>query len=522
MTLPATHPTVRRRSRALAGALAAAALVLSACAGTVDESGGGEGSGDPVAGGTLRTSVVDPGGEVDPVTVASPGGTAIVDTVAEKLVRVDENYEASPVLATEWSVSDDGLTWTFAIREGVTFNDGRALTPADVVATFQRILAPDSTSPAKGSLEGVLKSVSASGKNVDFTLLKPFSDFPFLVAGSNTQILPADYQLGTWQDSYVGTGPFVVKSYQTGQRVTFEKNPTYWNKDEIYLDGIVNTFYKDQQARVLALQSGEIDGLYGEPVPANLTSAIDDSKYTVDSEPAAGFSALVFRVDKAPFDDVKVRQAIAWALDREAIVKTVYGGQADLGNDTIYGPTYAVRPSSLEQRKPDADKVKELLGDRKVAFTITTSSTEESHALLIQQQLEEYPNFDVDVDIQTGEKYYAEGDNSPWLTADATITYWASRPSPSQYIDYLYRSGAAWNASRYANAELDSLSDAYDASTDAKERQKIVDQIATLAWTDVPVIVTAYGNTRRYLDPKLHLPVSPGVVDYTGAWIDKS
>ena len=511
----------RRGPRLVPAVLAAAALLLSGCAGTVEGNSNSSG-GPPVHGGVLRTSAVDPGGEIDPVTAASPGAIGIVDIVAEKLVRVDADFKPAPVLATGWSASGDGLSWRVPIRPGVTFNNGKPLVPEDVVATFNRITAPDSTSPAKGSFKGLLTSVRAEGGDVVFTLAKPFSDFPFLLAGSNTQILPADYRVGTWTENHVGTGAFRVKDFQPGQGVLFEKNQNYWNKDEIYLDGIETKFYGDQQARVLALQSGEIDGLYGEPVPASLTSALDGSQYTVDSVPAAGFSAFVLRADQAPFDDVKVRQAIAWALDREAISKTVYGGQAALGNDTVYGPTYSVRPTDLEQRKPNAAKVRELLGDRKVSFTITTSSTEESHALLIQQQLKQFPNFDVQVDIQPGEKYYADGDTSPWLSAPATITYWASRPSPSQYNDFIYRTGATWNASRYSNPELDKLSDEYDRTTDAARRQEIVNRIGAIQWNDVPVIVSSYGNARRYLSKKVHLRQSAGVVDYTGAWLEKS
>ena len=518
-----TTTTTRRRPRMLAAValVTAAALALSACAGSNDDGDGGSGSGEPVAGGILRSGVVDPGAELDPLTVASPGGTMVVDTVAERLVRVDADHQATPALATAWSVSDDNLTWTVDIRQGVTFNDGTPLTSADVVATYDRILAPDSTSPAQGSFAGILTSVEADGDAVDFTLAKPFSDFPFLLATNNTQILPADYEPGTWQDSFVGTGPFTVKSYQAGQGITFVKNPTYWNAEEIYLDGITTNFYKDQQARVLALQSGEIDGLYGEPVAANLTSALDASRYTVDSTAPSGFYAFTLRVDHAPFTDVKVRQAIAWALDRKAIIASVYGDEGEVGNDTIYGPAFTTRPSGLDQREASADEVEKLLGDQKISFTITTSSTDESQALLIQQQLKKYPNFEVTVDSQSGDQYFSEGDSSPWLTADATLTYWASRPSPSQFYDFIYRTDAIWNASHYSSPEADRLSDEYDATVDPDRRQTIVDELGAIQHDDVPVIVTSYGNTRRYLSKKLHLPVSPDVVDYTGAWLDQ-
>ncbi len=509
----------KRSRRRLPLAIATIVALLLALAGCGSQSGsdGTAAGGEPQRGGVLRLSAIEhDSADGDPTTSTFGGDTLVL----ERLTALNPDYSAKPVLATEWKASEDGLTWTVEIRQGVTFNDGRDLTPADVVATYERLIAPDSVSPAKGALSILAKAEeNTNGTAVDFHLSKPFSDFPFLLGSSNTGILPADYEVGTWYDNPVGTGPFVIENYAPGQGITYQRYEDHWNAEEIYLDGVQVTYYKDQQARVLALQSGEIDGLYGEPISADLLSALDKSQYNVTSVPAAGFSAFVFRVDQPPFDDVKVRQAIAWALDREEIIDTVWNGDAEPGNDTVYGPTFAIRPKSLEQREADPEKVAELLGDKKVEFTITTSSTEETYATLIQQQLEEYDNFDVDIDIQSGAEYYAEGDDSPWLTREATLTFWSPRPSPSQYIDYIYREASDWNASKYVDPELERLSDEYDAATDEAERQRIVDELAEIQWNDVPVIVVGFGNVRAFLDKRVHLEIVGTTATWEGAWI---
>ncbi|GAA4266028.1 ABC transporter substrate-binding protein [Frondihabitans peucedani] len=443
-----------------------------------------------------------------------------MDIATEKLVRVGTDYKPHADLAMSWKASADGLSWDFAIRDGVKFNTGSTMTADDVVATIDRVIAPNSVSAGAGAFAGILKSVKVGAPgHVVFTLDKPFSDFPYLLAGSNTQILPADYKTGTWQAHPVGTGPFVITNFAAGQSITFKKNPTYWNKGAIHLAGVKVNEYKDQQARVLGFQSGQEDALIGETIPASFTSALDPSKYVVRTQPEAGFSAFVLRVDEKPFNDKKVRQALAWALDRKAIKNVVYGGNADLGNDTVYGPTDPVRPNVLKQRDASPDKVSSLLGSKKVAFTITTSSTDETQALQIQQQLKKYKNFSVKVNVLTADQYFAAGANSPWLSAQATITYWSSRPSPSQYNDFLYRTGAIWNASHYSNAKLDTLSSAYDSATTSTERQKLVNQIAKIEWDDAPVIITAFGHRREFLDKNVHLPRFAVDVDYTGAWM---
>jgi peptide/nickel transport system substrate-binding protein len=518
-----TQRRVRRAATPTLAALLLAAVLTACTASGTETAQSGSQANTPVSGGTLRNGVSDPGTDLDPVTVASAGGTEIVDTVTERLVQIDANNKAIPALATTWTPSENGLTWKVTIRPHVQFNNGKPLTPADVVATFDRLIAADSTSPAKGALGPVLKSVKADpdGTAVDFHLLSPFSDFPFLLSGNNTNILPANYKSGTWTHTFVGTGAFVITNYQPGQSVTFKRNPHYWNSDHIYLAGISTKIFKDQQSEVLALQSGEIDGLYGEAISTNLTSALSSSNYAVTSSASSGFEAFALRVDQAPFNDVKVRQAIAWAVDRDALIETVDGGLASLGNDTVFGPTHPVKPQGLTQRKADPTKVSELLGDRKIAFTITASSPDQQEALVIQQQLNKLPNFDIKVDIQSPSEYYAPGTDSPWLNASATLTGWASRPSPSQFYNNLYRTGAEWNASHYSNPLADKLASEYDASTDSNKRQIIVDHLAKIQNDDVPVIITAFQKSRYYLSKKLHMQLLPNNVTYTDAWLSE-
>lgn len=527
----------RVRHRTALGAIGViSALALGACGGsssggsspTTASSSSGSATGSSttasseniVKGGTLVLSATDPGTSIDPVTTASPTGTAVADAVSEHLTRIDLQGKTLPVLADKWSTSDKGKTWTFHLRPGVTFQDGSPLTPADVVASYERIIDPKSTSPAQSAFADLLTKVTASGDDkVVFHLTRPFSDFPALTAGSNTNILPASYKDGTWEKSPVGTGPWVLKNYNRGQSLTFTPNPTYWDKEHLYLGGLEMKLYKDAQSRVLSLQSGETDALVGEPVDAALTVALDPSKYLVKSVPDSGFTAFAMRVDEPPFNDRNVRQAVAWALDRDAIIKTVYGSAATVANDTVYGPTIPVRPEGLEQRSANADKVKELLGGKKVSFTITTSPADQTLATVAQQQLNATGSFDVKIKVLPSNEYYADGNDAPWLSAPATMTYWYGRPSASQFNNFLYFKNSDWNASHYSNPELERLSNEYDATTDPAKRQDLVNQIAKIEWDDVPVIITANQQPSAFIDKSVHnLDRSPGSIVYTDVW----
>jgi peptide/nickel transport system substrate-binding protein len=243
---PSLHP--RRPLRAAIAALAVGALALSltACAtGTAGGSSSGAASDD-----VYRLPITDPGSEIDPLTVADYNAQIISGLVTEPLISLDAAGDLNPRLATDWTASDDGLTWTVTLRDGAVFNDGTPVTSADVVATFQAITGEDSQSPGRSAFDGILDSVAADGDaTVVFTLVRPFSDFPLLLTGTNTGILPADYKPGTWLDDPVGAGQFLLKDYTVGKGATYVKNPEYWNADAINASHYSNPELEDLTAQ---------------------------------------------------------------------------------------------------------------------------------------------------------------------------------------------------------------------------------------------------------------------------------
>lgn len=481
MTALLSPPTGRRRPLAIVAALSATLLALAGCATATPSD-----TSTDAATAVYRIGISDPGAELDPLTVADGDAQLITGLVTEQLVSFTADGEALPRLATKWEASDDGLTWTLALREGATFNDGAAVTADDVVATFDSIIGDDSISPAKSAFAGILDSVAAADDStVTFTLARPFSDFLRLLAGSNTGILPAGYKPGTWTDNPVGAGQFLLKDYKVGQSVTYVKNPDYWNADAIKLDGIELKIYKDPQAIVLAFQAGEIDRITVTP---EVLATVNVDDYDTLSAGYSHFFGIHLNVTKAPFDDVTIRQALAWAIDRDAIVDLVFGGTASVGNDFPVLPDYLPQPVDIEQRKQNLDKVADLLHGRSVSFTITTSF--QLYGEVLQQQLNAIDGFDVKLEVLSDEQYYAEGEDSPWLNAPLTITSWGKRV-PSQYYGLFYAEGAAWNAAHYANPDLADLVAEFDATTDDAEREKLITEISQTQWTDVPTIIPA-------------------------------
>jgi peptide/nickel transport system substrate-binding protein len=510
MPSPIRPPRRLGRASLAAATVLAVSLVATACS-----TGGSSPSDTSTTAGTYTLGLAAPASTIDPETTGDYNAMYIVGLASEGLISQDSKGELQPRLASSWKASSDGLSWTVNLRKGLEFSDGSALTAKDVVATFNSITGPSSQSPGKASFAGILKGVTASsdGDSVVFALDRPFSDFPYLLTGSNTTILPASYKAGTnWIEHPVGAGQFTVEKYTPGQSVTYKKNPKYWDAKDVKLAGVTINFYADAQAQLLAFQSGEIDQIAYSPTVASTLKLSDYGKTT----PAYNkFDGIFLNVKQAPLNDVKVRQAIAWALDRNAIVKSVYGGAATVANDNLYFPNYAVQPTGLTQREQDKAKVKELLGGKKVKFTITTLTDEKTLAEVVQQQLNAV-GFDVSIDLLTSAQYYADGSNTPWLNAPVTITNWAQR-LPSQYVNLLYQTGADWNASKYSNPRLEKLAAQYDSASAASEKQTLANEIAKIEYDDVAVIVPAF-VTGSYVLQKEVKGTFTGPQDFPGGF----
>jgi peptide/nickel transport system substrate-binding protein len=459
-------------------------------------SAAGQGSTSPGAAtdGTYNIGLITPTSGIDPLTTTQYDTMFAVGLASAQLVNATPNGQLKPQLASSWTQAPNKLSWTVTLRPGLKFSNGAPLTAKDVVSTFDAILSPTSQSPAASSFTGVLKSVTGSGSTVVFHLDEPYADFPYLLTGANTWILPAGTNAANWINDPVGAGQFTLEKYTAGQGITYKKNPYYWDASAVELSAVNVTFYSSDQSELLAFQSGQIDQIDSDPAAA----AALGTGYRQERAGYLKFDGLTFNVDKAPFNSVAVRQAVAWALDRPAIAQTVYAGQASVGNDVATFPDYSVQPHGLTARSQNLTEVKKLLGSQVISFTITTYTDEQTYAQLIQQQLDATGSFKVSLNVLPESAYYANGSTSPWLAAPVTLTDWADR-LPAQLYSLIYVASSGWSASHYSNTRLGTLVNQFEAASSATQRQTLANQIATVEWTDVPVIIAAFEESDVYL-----------------------
>ncbi len=457
----------------------------------------------PKRGGTLRVALVPPTAAVDPVTMFDAGAIAVVQQVAEYLIWAENDLRLRPVLATRWEPDDKAQTWTFTLREGVRFSNGRPMTADDVVATFDRLTDPQTRSAARSNFRGILSKGNiekTAPTKVAFHLDRPFVDFPTLVSSTNYNavVLPKDYA-GDFEKNPVGTGPFVMIAYTPKESARFVRNPRYWQQDLPYLAGAEFRFLSETQAMVLAVQAGAVDMMLATPFQGS-QALFSDPNITILSTRSSKHRALHMRVDRPAFTDKRVRQAIALCLDRQKIVQGLFQGRADVGNDEVFAPFFPGSPR-IAQRAQNYEKARQLLreagvgADLKITLTYEEYQEVPQYAVLLQEMIK--PVVSVTPDRMTQAAYYGSGSTQPWLEVPMGITDWASRAVPSQFIIPAYTCGGVWNSAHWCNEAFDRLAKEYDATLDRQKRLETARRMATIQQDETPAIIAYWINALR-------------------------
>ncbi len=492
-----------RRGTVLGLSLSALSFIATACGGDDDAAtptGATEttAGGAPQAGGTLRTAQLTPATALDPLLVGEEGGLAILGQSAEYLAWSDSDLMLQPRIAESWEPNEDGSVWTFAIRQGVTFHDGTPLTAEDVVATMEFHLGNESN--ALSALTGVLSAGNSKlvdDATVEFTLDAPNGNFPYLVSSDNYNlvILPKTFS-GDWESTFLGTGPWKLEEYTPEVGVTYVRNPDYWDTSRIPLaDRSEVRFYEDEQARILALQGGEVDIVSNFSV-AGGGALLEDPDVIVVEIRAAQHRVIHMRVDMEPFTDKRVRQAMALAIDRQALVDGLFDGRADLGNDSPFAPVYPSTDPSVPQRAQDVEQAKQLLqaagkGD---GFSVTLESWQGFEipdlAVLVQNAAEAI-GVTVELQITDDGAYYGDFTygGSRWLDSPFGITDWGHRGVPNVFLSSALGSDGPWNAPHFKNAEFDALLSDYVAAFDLDAQRGVAGRIQQLLLDEAPGII---------------------------------
>ncbi len=485
--------------------------ILAACgsSGSSSAPSGGSSSAAGKAGAVIKAGIVTPTAAINPVTVADQGGLDMLAQTGEYLSLSTQTLTLKPVLATSWTPNSKSDVWTFKIRQGVKFHNGQALTADDVVYTYQLHTNPKGGSNALSAFGGVLTPAGVKKVDdftVEFHLSAPNGNFPYLTSSDNYNmiIIPKGYDPAKWETTFVGTGPFKLGSYTPKSGATFTRNESYWGKKALPSQTVF-TFYDTQNPSILALTGGTID-VVGQFAVAGAQELLTGS-YNIIKLKSSAHRQLSMRNDKAPFTDPRVRQAIALTLDRPAIVKALFKGYADLGNDSPFAPVFPSTNTSIPQRALDLAKAKSLLAAAGHGSGFSTQLVTENfveipqYAQIIAQSAKAI-GVNISLKVESSSQYYGKATfgNSDWLDATMSLVDYGHRSVPNAFLTsaletYNAKTGTGtWNAAHFANAQYDKLAAQYVAASDVGTQKTIAGQIETLLLAQTPIVVGYFYN----------------------------
>lgn len=343
------------RRTAIAAVCALVLLVSAACSGGDGPSPDGSGQNpNLVVGATVEPQTLDPS-----ATDAAAVPQVLLYNVYETLIKIDTEGEFQPLLASDWEISEDRRTYTFTLDDTATFPGGRAVTAEDVAWSAERFRAGDNVA-AKAQL-GVLDEVRAvDEQTVEFTLSRPSNQWLFSMASTAGMVF--DSEAGSdLATEPTGSGPYALQDWTKGSELTLERNDDYWGEQSGFTKATFR-YFPDANAMNTAMLSGGLDIISNLQAPQALDQFSDASKYTVIDGTTNGEVVMSFNHESEPLQDKRVRQAINLAIDRQALLDTVWNGKGTLIGSMV-PPTDPWYEDLSDTYPYDPEKAKELLAD---------------------------------------------------------------------------------------------------------------------------------------------------------------
>ena len=422
----------------------------------------------------------------------------ITEKIMNQLIRPGLDGRPNADLAISWKANKDATVWTFKLREGVKFHDGSSFDSEDVVYSLNRVLDPDSDSPARSAVQMIDKVEATGPLSVKMSLSTSFADLPLQLMDYRLRIIPAGSgdTIGT---TGIGTGPFKVEKFDAENTSVLVANLDYWEGApgvaRMEIIGI-----PDGQARFQALLGGQIDMLRNVTSQQNVMLG-NSNKFTIQKVPAGNWRGLVFRTDVAPFTDVRVRKAVRLAADRQELVDLILGGDGIVACDAPVEPNDQYRANlSCPQDIPGAKKLLAEAGyPNGIDIDIHVSTLEPTWPQLAEAYQQQAAKAGIRVNIVQvpTDGYWKE----VWMKKDVVGTRWNDR-SADQAMHEIYLSTAKWNESFYKDPEFDNLLAAARRELDFKKRRalyvKAQEHLYETAGTLIPYTVTRnVGTTAR-------------------------
>ncbi len=450
---------------------------------------------EPKKGGTLRVALaegstsdtLDPAGYTDIYMISV--GFATHSTLTE----IAPDGELVGDAAESWEGNSDASAWTFQLRPDVTFSDGRKLTAEDVIASIEHHRGEKSESAAKDVVGVIARMEKAGERTVRFELTGPNADFPFLMADYHLLLMPAEGDGVNWRD-YVGTGGYVLESFEPGVRTLLRRRDDYWKEGRAHFDALEILYVGDAAARQSALATGKIDLMSRVDLKtANLLARRPGLRV----EEATGFLHYTapMLTDTPPYDNNDLRLAIKYSIDRQELLDKILKGHGTIANDHPIAPSVPFH-ADLEQRTRDLDRAKFHL--KKAGYSgeeLVLSAADAAYAgavdasVLMQNHLAE-AGINMRVNRVPADGYWS----NIWLKHPWCACYWGGRPTCDWMFTQAYASGANWNDTNFEHERFNELLLMGRAETDNARRAEIYAEMQRIVKDEGGAVVWAFAN----------------------------
>jgi peptide/nickel transport system substrate-binding protein len=445
-----------------------------------------------LAGGHLKIALTGNLNTLDPAKAKSGDEYLYMFLVFNGLTVIDRNMNLQPDLAHKWESSKDLKTWTFYLRKGVKFHHGREMTAEDVAFTIERIMDKATGSKARVNFLIVKKIDIVDKYTISFHLNTPYAGFPDIFGGRQVRIIPKD-AAGDLSTKPIGTGPFQFKSFMPGDKVELVKNPNFFEKGKPKLDAVTLIVMPESASRITALETGEIHVVWKLPMES-VDRLKKNTDITVDEVSTSSWDGIIMNSSKKPFDDLRVRKAIALAIDKEQMAEIVLFGHGSPTHSPI-PPAHPFFNKNLSF-KTDLKKAKQLLNEAGYAngFEITLIAPEgrpvrERLAVTTREFLKP---LGIRVNIQNlpWDKFLADAEGKAAFYVDGFF----SRPTVDTSIYPWYHSTGSWNKGlwHYKNSEIDAVLDDARQTPGLEDQKKAYMHFQKLVVEDDPPSVIPY------------------------------
>jgi len=466
----------RREFIGRAGALG----VTAAAAGTLLSDAGV--AAEPMKGGTVSVATEYAGAEetFDPTKMTNSTDIQRSYQVYDRLVDLDRDLNVVPALAVEWEAANDATEWTFVLRDGVEFHDGKSFGAEDVLYSINEHIKEGSESPAKAILEAIV-DMKADGNTVTFTLASGDADFPTMLAYDyHTSIVADGWKDG---DAVNGTGCYQLTEFEPGLDSVTKRFGNYWNSDAGHVDAFITRGIPDNTARTSALRSGDLDIARNiEPRVAQLLQN-EDGVEVVDSASGAWF-AWIMATDRAPTDDLNLRLAMKHSVDRQYLVDNVLLGFGKVGNDFPVNPGLPTYCHDIPQHDYDPEKAKwywDKTGLSSVQIDVSNAAHSSAvDASIILQEQARNAGINIEVNRVPDDGYWSH----TWMQVPFCVTGWNSRPTADAILTIAHQCGGSWNETYWCNERFDELLVLGRKETDPAKRLEIYCEACTLLHDD--------------------------------------